>query len=88
MNILMGMMDNMKMKMDEMTSKQMVNMLEEKSGPEFNQMFLEHMIHHHETGVEMAKLATKKSSRSEIQEMAQKMVDDQTEEIEQMRQMQ
>ena len=51
-------------------------------------MFLEHMIHHHETGVEMAKLAAKKSSRPEIQEMAQRMVDDQTEEIEEMRQMQ
>ncbi len=73
--------------MEKMTSEQMLKMLKKETGTDFDHMFLKHMIHHHKSGIQMARLATKKSTRSKIQKMAQKMVDKQSEEIEKMREM-
>jgi uncharacterized protein (DUF305 family) len=83
----MNMIDDMKMKMDEMTSKQMIETLKSKEGPEFDRMFLEHMIMHHKSGVDMARLAAKKAKRKDIQDMADTMASDQQEEIKEMEEM-
>lgn len=53
-------------------------------GDEFDRLFLEAMSDHHRSGVQSAKLVPEKSSREELEEAAKKMVDQQSEEIEQM----
>lgn len=47
--------------------------------------FIEEMIPHHEDAITMAKLALNKSSRSEIRQLAQNIIDSQSKEIEQMK---
>jgi uncharacterized protein (DUF305 family) len=54
------------------------------SGADFEVGFLADMIHHHKSGIEMAKLAQQKTHRKEIKAMTGKMISAQTGEIEQM----
>jgi uncharacterized protein (DUF305 family) len=49
--------------------------------------FLEAMVPHHESGIEMAEMALEHSRSPEIRKLAQAMADVQTEEIEQMKRM-
>lgn len=51
----------------------------------YDKRFMDLMIVHHEGGVMMAKDALDKSERSEIKEMAQKIIDSQEKEIQQMK---
>ena len=51
----------------------------------YDKRFMDLMIVHHEGGVMMAKDALDKSERSEIKEMAQKIIDSQEKEIKQMK---
>lgn len=74
------------MGMGMMTQEQM-NMLKEASGADFDRMFLEMMVDHHEGAIEMAETELKDGRNSEVKEMAQAIVDAQTAEIEQIKKM-
>ena len=58
--------------------------LEALKGAEFEQSFLQQMIQHHRSGIEMAKLASDHTKRPELQQFAQKMSGAQQQEIDQM----
>src|SRR2546423_6466936 len=53
-------------------------------GAEFEQSFLEQMIQHHRSGIEMAKLAKDHTKRAELQQFADKMIAAQQAEIDRM----
>ena len=53
-------------------------------GPDFDTMFLDMMIPHHQGAIEMSRDALTKAERQEIRDFAQKVIDTQTKEIEQM----
>ena len=58
--------------------------LEALKGAEFEQSFLQQMIQHHRSGIEMAKLVSDHTKRPELQQFAQKMSGAQQQEIDQM----
>jgi len=58
--------------------------LEKLKGAEFEQTFLQQMIQHHRSGIEMAKLVSDHTKRTELQGFASKMISAQQEEIEKM----
>jgi uncharacterized protein (DUF305 family) len=70
-----------------MTAEQM-DQLEAASGAEFDRMFLEMMIAHHEGAVADARTELAEGANPQAKELAQKIVDGQTAEITQMRQLQ
>ena len=53
-------------------------------GAEFEQSFLEQMIQHHRSGIEMAKLVNDHTKRPELRQFADKMIASQQQEIENM----
>jgi uncharacterized protein (DUF305 family) len=53
-------------------------------GAEFETSFLQQMIQHHRSGVEMAKLAADHTQRAELRQLAEKIISAQQQEIEQM----
>lgn len=61
-----------------------VETLKSLEGKEFDIAFLSQMIAHHQAAVNMANDALKVATRPETKEEAQKLIDDQTEEIRQM----
>ncbi len=58
--------------------------LEALKGAEFEQSFLQQMIQHHRSGIEMAKLASDHTSRAELRQFAEKMISKQQAEIDKM----
>src|SRR5438445_12187419 len=58
--------------------------LEPLKGAEFEQSFLQQMIQHHRSGIEMAKLASDHTKRPELREFAEKMIAKQQAEIDKM----
>jgi len=58
--------------------------LESVKGAEFEQSFLQQMIQHHRSGVEMAKLASAQTTRTELRDFTSKMIANQQQEIEKM----
>ncbi|MFN2623258.1 MAG: DUF305 domain-containing protein [Chthoniobacterales bacterium] len=58
--------------------------LEKLTGAELEQAFLQQMIQHHRSGIEMAKLASDHTKRTELQGFATKMIAAQQEEIDKM----
>lgn len=68
-----------------MTMNSMVSSLTNKSGDEFDTVFLSEMIEHHEGAVEMAKLAQKNAKHDELKQMADSIISAQTTEIDQMK---
>lgn len=59
--------------------------LEGKSGDAFDRAFIQGMIVHHESAVEMAQQALQNAKHTEIKQMAQEIIDAQTREITTMR---
>ncbi len=53
-------------------------------GKEFEIMFLKDMIHHHQTAVDMAELATRNTKRAELNKMGRDIISAQKAEIDQM----
>lgn len=51
----------------------------------YDLQFIDSMTAHHQQGIQMAQLAVEKARHKELREMAQKMVKDQRQEVEQMR---
>jgi len=58
--------------------------LEKLKGAEFEQSFLQQMIQHHRSGIEMAKLASTQTTRTELRDFASKMIANQQQEIDKM----
>src|SRR5438552_12952624 len=58
--------------------------LEPLKGAEFEQSFLQQMIQHHGSALDMAKLASDHTKRPELQEFAEKIIAAQQQEIDQM----
>src|SRR5438477_1428386 len=58
--------------------------LEALKGLEFEQSFLQQMIQHHRSGIEMANLVSDHTKRPELQQFAQEMIGKQQQEIDQM----
>jgi len=50
----------------------------------FDHQFLDTMVVHHQSAIEMAQLVEERSAHKELKQMAQKMIDDQRREIQQM----
>ena len=51
----------------------------------FDKAFIDYMTMHHETAIAAAKIALEKSRRAEIKDMAEKMIDAQADEVDQMK---
>lgn len=64
----------------------MVEKLRPLIGQEFEKQFLKEMIQHHKDGVQMASMAVQKAKNNEVKALAQKNIDKQTKESDQMRQ--
>ncbi len=58
--------------------------LEKLKGAEFEQSFLQQMIQHHRSGIAMAKLASAQTTRTELRDLASKMIATQQQEIDKM----
>src|SRR5213593_4049482 len=58
--------------------------LEKLKGAEFEQSFLQQMIQHHRSGIEMAKLISAQTTRTELRDFASKMIANQQQEIDKM----
>lgn len=71
--------------MDGMMTSEDLAALEAASGPEASRLFLEQMIEHHEGAVDMARTQLEDGSNPEALALAQEIIDAQTSEIEQMR---
>lgn len=56
-----------------------------KIGDDFDKVFLEQMVIHHEGAINMAELALQSSNRQEIKDLAHAIIDAQTTEIQQMK---
>jgi len=67
-----------------MSEEEMVAM-SEAQGPEFDTMFLEMMIRHHEGAMEMAEQELAEGEMEEAKALAEKIIDEQEAEIEEMR---
>lgn len=70
---------NMQAMMDAMTEK-----LEGKTGDEFDKVFLEEMVMHHQGAISMASKALVQSNRLEIKTLADGIITTQTDEIAEM----
>lgn len=73
--------------MPGMATPEQLNQLRELHGREAEILFLELMIRHHQSGVEMAQAAVDLAQRPEVRGLAQSMVDAQTSEIALMQEM-
>lgn len=69
-----------------MTGGQM-RQLEDATGAAFDRMFLQMMTEHHTGAVQMARTELSEGENPQAKALAQKIIDDQTREIEQMRQL-
>ena len=58
--------------------------LEKLKGAEFEQSFLQQMIQHHRSGIDMAKLVSSNTQRAELRQFAGKTIASQQQEIEKM----
>lgn len=86
-NMNMNKSDHKVMMMDK-NMKTMDEKMVKSLGPKdatYDKRFMDLMIAHHEGGIMMAKDALDKSDRPEIKEMAQKIIDSQEKEIQQMK---
>ncbi len=63
----------------------MMHNLEGKSGDEFDRVFLDDMIVHHEGAVQMSQAALERASHEEIKNLARNIIKAQEEEIAQMK---
>jgi uncharacterized protein (DUF305 family) len=70
------------------TMTDMVNSLKDKTGDDFDRVFILGMIEHHEGAIDMANEAKKSAKHDEIKQMADDIISAQSKEIEQMREWQ
>lgn len=75
-------------KRNEMTMSEMSAALEDKSGDDFDKAFISQMIGHHESAVDMARLAGSRAKHDEVKKLANEIITAQEKEITQMKQWQ
>ena len=68
-----------------MSMNGMSTSLASRTGDEFDKLFIEQMLEHHEGAVEMARLAKNNAKHDEIKQMADDIINAQTSEIQQMK---
>lgn len=56
-----------------------------KTGDDFDRLFLDHMILHHQDAVDIGKWAEKQAGREEIKTLSKQIIESQQKEIEQMK---
>ncbi|WP_175985448.1 DUF305 domain-containing protein [Microbacterium tenebrionis] len=74
-------MDHGSMGGDGMMSEEDMTLLEDADAAEASRLFLEQMIMHHEGAVDMARTALDDAQNSDVLDLAQQVIDDQTAEI-------
>jgi uncharacterized protein (DUF305 family) len=62
----------------------MTKMLRDKSGDEYDAMFIEHMIEHHQAAVDMARRSATNAKHDEIKKLSAEIIAAQEKEIGQM----
>ncbi|MEK9178628.1 MAG: DUF305 domain-containing protein, partial [Patescibacteria group bacterium] len=72
----------------EMSMTGMVNSLKNLSGEEFDRVFIEQMIPHHQGAIDMAELALENAFHQEIKDLANDIIEAQKSEINTMKQWQ
>lgn len=72
----------------EMSMSAMTEDLATKKGDEFDKAFINHMIEHHQSAVDMAKLADSNAKHAEIKDLSKAIITAQESEIADMRQWQ
>lgn len=82
-----GSMDHGSMEHDGMVPEDGIKALQEASGKEAAQLFLEQMIMHHEGAVDMAESELEDGQDAEAKELAGQIIDSQTTEIDEMKQL-
>ena len=82
-------MSNMNHDMSNMSGHDMMNMNSDPGADEapYDLQFLDSMIHHHNGAIMMAKMVLGKTERPELKAFAQKVIDDQSKEIDYMKQL-
>lgn len=70
----------------ELSMSQMTDSLKNKTGDEYDKAFIEHMIFHHESAVDMAKLSAANAKHDEIKTLSNNIIKSQSGEINQMKQ--
>jgi uncharacterized protein (DUF305 family) len=73
--------------MEGMMSDEQMAELEASSGTEFDRLFLEHMIEHHEGAITMAERQLAEGVNPEARDLAEQIRDDQVDEIAEMREL-
>lgn len=57
----------------------------DKTGDDFDRLFLDHMILHHQDAVDIGTMAEKQAGREEIKTLSKKIIESQQKEIDQMK---
>ncbi len=73
---------------NSMTMDAMTNALKDKRGEEYDMLFINYMIDHHQAAVDMAKLSAQHAKHDEIKQLSTDIINAQEKEISQMRQWQ
>lgn len=66
----------------------MTESLRDKKGDDYDKLFIQHMIGHHESAVDMARLSKERAKHDEIKQLSNAIIAAQESEIQQMRQWQ
>ncbi|MFZ2836174.1 MAG: DUF305 domain-containing protein [Candidatus Saccharimonadales bacterium] len=69
----------------EMSMTQMTDSLKDKTGDEFDKAFVENMISHHQSAVDMARLSATNAKHDEIKKLSTEIISAQDKEIAQMK---
>jgi uncharacterized protein (DUF305 family) len=77
-----------KSKDDGIAGMNMVGLLEDKTGDDFDKAFIDGMIHHHQDAIDMARLAEGQARHQEIRDLSKAIIDAQQKEIDAMKQWQ
>ncbi len=74
--------------MDTISMSEMVASLENKTGDDYDEAFINEMIAHHQSAVDMAKLSSANAKHDEIKELSDEIINAQEKEITKMKQWQ
>lgn len=72
----------------KVTMSQMTDMLKPLKGDEYDKAFIQQMIDHHQSAIDMAKLSADRANRQEIKDLSITIVSAQEKEISEMKQWQ
>ena len=72
----------------EVLMSEMTSSLNEKKGDEYDKMFIQHMIEHHQAAVDMSRLSAANAKHDEIKRLSSEIIAAQEKEIAQMKQWQ